>query len=143
MLFSPDDTVELPDVNAFTQIALTYGGTVYDAWYSPAMSQDILLVCAAKGDEQPAWYLLNLSLSTFTLYDTVNTRPATQPTTTVSTTTAPTTTRPTAGDVPADADAQIATLRIIVVALAAVVVVLLIVIIVMARAASANKRARH
>lgn len=144
VLFTPDDTVELPDPASFEKVSLIYGGETFDAWYSPAMSQDILLVCGAKGDGEPAWYLLNLSLSTFTLYDPISTKPVTQSTasTTVVAPTLPTT-RPTAGDVPTDAEAQIAVLRIIVVALAAVVVVLLIVIIVMARTLSANKNARH
>lgn len=143
-LFTPDDTVDLPDSNAFTKTVLTYGGEAFDAWYSPAMSQDILLVCAAKGDNKPAWYLLNLSLSTFTLYDAVSTKTSTQSTvsTTAAVTTLPTT-RPAVEDVPTDVEAQNAVLRIIVVALAAVVVVLLIVIIVMGRTLSANKNARH
>lgn len=143
-LFTPDDTVALPDAMTFTKTTLTYGGEAFDAWYSPAMSQDILLVCAAKGDNKPAWYLLNLSLSTFTLYDAVSTKTSTQSTvsTTVAATTLPTT-RPAVEDVPTDVEAQNAVLRIIVVALAAVVVVLLIVIIVMGRTLSANKNARH
>ena len=141
-LFTPDDTVALPDASAFTKIVLTYGGEVFDAWYSPAMSQDILLVCAAKGDNRPAWYLLNLSTSEFTLYDVVSTKP---PMTSATTTTATTTvTRPTDGrDVPADAAAQINVLRMVVVALAAVVVVLIIVIIVMGRSLANGKSARH
>jgi hypothetical protein len=143
-LFTPDDTVALPEAEVFTKIALTYGGEVFDAWYSPAMSQDILLVCAAKGDGQPAWYLLNLSLSTFTLYDAVSTKPTTLPTTA---TTASTTARPTAPDSNVDTTvgeaSQLAVLRVLVIALAAAVVVLLIIVIVLARALSANKNARH